>query len=54
MVVNYDMPYDPVEKRPDVETYLHRGKLIRISPIQRRSLAQLTGFPKSWADRQIR
>lgn len=24
MVVNYDMPYDPVERRPDVETYLHR------------------------------
>ncbi|KAK9900382.1 DEAD-domain-containing protein [Cystobasidium minutum MCA 4210] len=24
MVVNYDMPWDPVEKKPDVETYLHR------------------------------
>merc|ERR1712230_352497 len=24
MVVNYDMPFDPVEQRPDVETYLHR------------------------------
>lgn len=27
MVVNYDMPYDPVERRPDVETYLHRSGL---------------------------
>lgn len=26
MVVNYDMPWDPVEKKPDVETYLHRSK----------------------------
>lgn len=24
MVVNYDMPWDPVEHKPDVETYLHR------------------------------
>jgi len=24
MVVNYDMPWDPTEKKPDVETYLHR------------------------------
>lgn len=26
MVVNYDMPWDPVEQRPDVETYLHRSE----------------------------
>lgn len=26
MVVNYDMPWDPVEQKPDVETYLHRSK----------------------------
>ena len=25
MVVNYDMPWDPTEKKPDVETYLHRS-----------------------------
>jgi ATP-dependent RNA helicase DDX19/DBP5 len=26
MVVNYDMPWDPTERRPDVETYLHRSR----------------------------
>lgn len=26
MVVNYDMPWDPVERKPDVETYLHRSE----------------------------
>jgi ATP-dependent RNA helicase DDX19/DBP5 len=35
MVVNYDMPWDPTERRPDVETYLHRSRSCVMRPIYR-------------------
>jgi len=38
MVVNYDMPWDPVEKKPDVETYLHRSRSINLASCSTLSL----------------
>ena len=43
MVVNYDMPWDPTEKKPDVETYLHRsGFLLTHIACGKNELARLT------------